>query len=127
MQAQDIETYLADLGQELQNQGVRQPVCILMIGGAFMLTQIHNRPTTNDIDVLLKDIDDATTSPSTRPSERQHGSLLPETISQIPGSTMSSGIFSVTLALCRKEFCGAHMLCLKYTFHPVSIFWPSSC
>ena len=63
MQAQDIETYLADLGQELQNQGVRQPVCILMIGGAFMLTQIHNRPTTNDIDVLLKDIDDATTSP----------------------------------------------------------------
>lgn len=27
-----------------------------------MLTQVHNRPTTNDVDVLLKDIDDTTTS-----------------------------------------------------------------
>ncbi|MBV9689273.1 MAG: hypothetical protein JO202_06135 [Ktedonobacteraceae bacterium] len=62
MHAQDIEMYLADLGQELRNQGIRQPVRILMIGGAFMLTQIHNRPTTNDVDVLLKDIEHATTS-----------------------------------------------------------------
>ena len=28
-----------------------------------MLTQVRNRPTTNDVDVLLKDIDDTTTSP----------------------------------------------------------------
>lgn len=63
MQAQDIETYLADLGQELQDQGVRLPVRILIVGGAFMLTQLHNRPTTNDVDMLLMDIDDPTTSP----------------------------------------------------------------
>lgn len=62
MQAQDIETNLADLGQQLQKQGVQQPMRILMVGGAFMLTQFHNRPTTNDVDVLLKDIDDPTTS-----------------------------------------------------------------
>ena|SRR5437868_9668521 len=58
MQAQDIVTYFAELGQELQH-----PIRILLIGGAYMLIQVHNRPTTNDIDVLLKDIDDTTTSP----------------------------------------------------------------
>lgn len=63
MQAQDIEVYLADLGQELYNMGVSSPVRILMVGGAFMLTQMHSMRMTNDVDVLLKDIDDPTTSP----------------------------------------------------------------
>ena len=63
MQAQEIEAHLADLGRELQNLGVEEPVRILMIGGAFMLTQLHNRSTTQDVDVLLKDIDDPTASP----------------------------------------------------------------
>lgn len=61
MQAQDIEAHLADLGQELQDLGVERPVRILMIGGAFMLTQVHNRSTTDD--VLLKDVDDPPVSP----------------------------------------------------------------
>jgi hypothetical protein len=63
MQAQEIERYLAELGQELQNLGVRYPIRILLVGGAFMLTQIHNRSTTNDVDVLLKDGEDSATSP----------------------------------------------------------------
>jgi hypothetical protein len=63
MQARDIETYLADLGQELYQMGLQQPVRLLLIGGAFMLTQLHSRRTTNDVDVLLKDVDDSTTSP----------------------------------------------------------------
>ncbi len=63
MEAQEIEAHLADLGQELQNLGVEEPVRILMIGGAFMLTQLHNRSTTQDVDVLLKDVDDPTVSP----------------------------------------------------------------
>ncbi len=63
MQAQDIMTYFAELGQELQHLGIQNPIRILLIGGAFMLTQVHNRPTTNDIDVFLKDINDTTTSP----------------------------------------------------------------
>ena len=63
MQAQDIEAHLADLGLELQNLGVECPVRILMIGGAFMLTQLRNRSTTDDVDVLLKDVDDPTVSP----------------------------------------------------------------
>ncbi len=63
MQAQDIKAHLAELGQELQDLGVEHPVRILMIGGAFMLTQVHNRPTTKDVDVLLKDVDDPTISP----------------------------------------------------------------
>jgi hypothetical protein len=63
MQAQDIELHLADLGQELYSMGVSSPVRILMVGGAFMLTQMHSTRMTNDVDVLLKDIDDPTTSP----------------------------------------------------------------
>ena len=63
MHAQDIETYLADLGQALQQLRVQRPVRVLMVGGAFMLTQMHNRPTTNDVDVVLKDVDDPMTSP----------------------------------------------------------------
>lgn len=55
MQAEDIETYLADLGQELQRMGQQQPVRLLLVGGAFMLTQFHNRAST-------KDVDDAPTS-----------------------------------------------------------------
>ncbi len=63
MQAQDIKAHLAELGQELQDLGVEHPVRILMIGGAFMLTQVRNRSTTDDVDVLLKDVDDPTISP----------------------------------------------------------------
>ena len=63
MDAQAIENYLAELGQELQHLGVQRPIRILMVGGAFMLTQIHNRSSTNDVDVLLKDGEDFTTSP----------------------------------------------------------------
>ncbi len=63
MQAHEIEMYLAELGQELQNQGTQRPIRVLLVGGAFMLTQLHSRATTNDVDVVLKDVDDSTTSP----------------------------------------------------------------
>jgi hypothetical protein len=63
MFAQDIEIYLADLGQELLSLGVQQPIRILVVGGAFMLTQVRNRPSTQDVDVLLKDIADPSASP----------------------------------------------------------------
>jgi hypothetical protein len=58
MDASEIERYLAELGDELQQRGLTQPLRILVVGGAFMLTQIHNRSATNDIDVLLEDITD---------------------------------------------------------------------
>src|SRR6266700_3654226 len=61
MDKKEIERYLAKLGQELQDMGIQQPVRILLVGGAYMLTQVLNsRPNTNDIDVLLKDADDPT-------------------------------------------------------------------
>jgi hypothetical protein len=62
MQSKDIEVHLEDLGQELYSMGVSSPVRILMVGGAFMLTQMHSTRMTNDVDVLLKDIDDPATS-----------------------------------------------------------------
>jgi hypothetical protein len=60
MQKKEIEMYLAQLGQELQVLEVQHPVRILLIGGAFMLIQVKNRQTTDDIDILLKDGEDAT-------------------------------------------------------------------
>lgn len=63
MNAQEIETYLTDLGQALAQQGVHQPVRLLMVGGAYMVTQTGNRPATKDVDVLLVDIPDPAASP----------------------------------------------------------------
>lgn len=63
MQAEEIDTYLAQLGQELQTRGIQEPVRILLIGGAFMLFQMRNRHTTDDVDVFFKDIEDTSVSP----------------------------------------------------------------
>jgi len=91
MDAPEIEACLADLGQELQAVGVGQLIRILVVGGAYMLTQLHNRSSTGDVDVILKDIDDPSTSPlypaiqaSVRAVAQQHG--LP---SNLAGSMMS--------------------------------------
>jgi|SRR5437667_4190761 len=57
MQKQDIEHNLSLLGSQLEDLGCHSTIRLLMIGGGFMLTQIGNRLTTDDVDVLV-DIDD---------------------------------------------------------------------
>jgi hypothetical protein len=57
MQKGDIERNLALLGEQLEELGIQTSIRLLMIGGGFMLTQIGNRLTTDDVDVLI-DIDD---------------------------------------------------------------------
>jgi len=57
MQKQDIEHNLSLLGSQLEELGIQTTIRLLMIGGGFMLTQIGNRATTDDIDVLV-DISD---------------------------------------------------------------------
>lgn len=57
MQKQDIEHNLSLLGEQLEELGLQTTIRLLMIGGGFMLTQIGNRQTTDDIDVLVN-IDD---------------------------------------------------------------------
>lgn len=52
MEAHEIEKYLSELGVELENRGVKQPVPMMIIGGAYMLL-LENAPrSTNDIDVF---------------------------------------------------------------------------
>ena len=58
MQKQDIEYNLSLLGEQLEELGIQTTIRLLMIGGGFMLTQIGNRLTTDDVDVLVKDISD---------------------------------------------------------------------
>ncbi len=61
IQEQQIIQCLTRLGEELENLQVQQPIRILMIGGAYMITQIKNRKTTRDVDVLVhihRDTDD---------------------------------------------------------------------
>lgn len=57
MQAEDIESYLAELGAELKSRGINKPVRILIIGGAYMLIHEHSLRKTEDIDVFWLDGD----------------------------------------------------------------------
>lgn len=56
MQAEEIEKYLTQLGQELASQGLQKPIRVLMVGGAYMLlfAKMNDR-TTDDIDILFLD------------------------------------------------------------------------
>jgi hypothetical protein len=57
MEAEDIERYLAELGTELQNRGLKKPVRILLIGGAYMLLFANATRSTKDIDIFWLDED----------------------------------------------------------------------
>jgi hypothetical protein len=52
MEANEIEHYLAELGEELQKRGITQPVRILIIGGAYMCIAAHAPRATQDIDIF---------------------------------------------------------------------------
>jgi len=58
MNAAEIEHALALLGEQLQELGLQKPIRLLMIEGAFMLTQTGSRRTTEDIDVRVQSISD---------------------------------------------------------------------
>lgn len=53
MQEQEIIHYLRLLGEELEALQLKRPVRLLMIGGAYMITQLGSRAFTEDIDVLV--------------------------------------------------------------------------
>jgi uncharacterized nucleotidyltransferase DUF6036 len=54
MQEQEIIHYLKLLGEELKELNLQRPVQLLMIGGAYMVTQFGSRMFTEDIDVLVR-------------------------------------------------------------------------
>ena len=51
MDAKQIERYLGFLGQKLDEMQTR--ATIILLGGAFIVTQIGNRKSTQDIDVVI--------------------------------------------------------------------------
>lgn len=53
MQEQDIVNLLTQVGFDLEEYGFQEPVRLLLIGGAYMITQLHSRTATGDIDVAL--------------------------------------------------------------------------
>jgi hypothetical protein len=57
MEAEDIERYLAELGAELKNRGLKKPVRVLLIGGAYMLLLANAPRSTKDIDIFWLDED----------------------------------------------------------------------
>ena len=57
MEAEDIERYLAELGAELKNRGLKKPVRVLLIGGAYMLLFANAPRSTKDIDIFWLDED----------------------------------------------------------------------
>src|SRR5258708_28216245 len=52
MEARDIKRYLADLGAALKNRGVKTPLRMMLIGGAYMLLLEHAPRSTEDIDIF---------------------------------------------------------------------------
>lgn len=52
MKAEDIENYLSQLGQELLKRGIREPVHVLLIGGAYMLLLTNASRNTDDVDIF---------------------------------------------------------------------------
>src|SRR6266702_541156 len=57
MEAEDIERYLAELGTELKNRGLKKPVRVLLIGSAYMLLLANAARSTKDIDIFWLDED----------------------------------------------------------------------
>ncbi len=57
MKAEDIERYLAELGAELKIRGLKKPVRILLIGGAYMVLLANATRSTKDIDIFWLDED----------------------------------------------------------------------
>ncbi len=52
MNADDIEMYLSQLGQELLKRGMQKPIHLLLIGGAYMLLLTNTPRNTDDIDIF---------------------------------------------------------------------------
>ena len=61
MQAQDIEKYLSQLGQELVKLGVDRPIRVLMIGGAYMMLLADAPRSTDDVDIFWLEHEDEET------------------------------------------------------------------
>lgn len=41
MRSDEIEKYLTELGAELKQRGIKKPVRLMLIGGAYMLLLAH--------------------------------------------------------------------------------------
>jgi hypothetical protein len=66
MQSEDIERYLIALDQALFDMGIKTPMPVLLLGGAYITLHINSRRATNDIDVfpfVEGDVDQATGVP----------------------------------------------------------------
>lgn len=52
IQSDRIQALLEELGNELEQKRAKEPVKILLIGGAYMLLFVRNREYTEDVDVF---------------------------------------------------------------------------
>lgn len=65
MERKEVEIYLQELGDELELKGSRTPVRVMIVGGVAMLFLAFNRESTEDVDVVLMDIEgDSSTNPT---------------------------------------------------------------
>jgi hypothetical protein len=57
---QQVGIYLQDLGDELERRDFKDPVRIMIVGGVYMMLMVKNRKSTEDVDVVLMDMEDTT-------------------------------------------------------------------
>ena len=60
MESGDIISFFEDLGDEIEQRGFKEPVRILIVGGAYMALAVASRRSTEDVDVVLMDMPDTT-------------------------------------------------------------------
>jgi hypothetical protein len=53
MEQQDVLTYLNALGVELERRALKGPIKIMVVGGVYMVLNIYNRPSTEDVDIAF--------------------------------------------------------------------------
>jgi hypothetical protein len=60
MEDEQVEMYLRELGDELERRDFKEPVRVMIVGGVYMLLMVKNRKSTEDVDVVLMDMEDTT-------------------------------------------------------------------
>jgi hypothetical protein len=124
MDRDSITQYLNDLGAELERQGVREALRILVIGGAFMVTQIGNRAVTEDVDAVLMDLPDLTDKQATKstPTLKKLKSAINAVAKQ---NRLPRHWFNDDSALFIRSFLARPETTFYGAFGPIHIYFPT--
>jgi hypothetical protein len=83
MERQDIEQLLQELGDELEHKRVKDPVQVMITGGAYMVLTVQNRQFTEDIDFFPLNFELSTDPSKQTKAFTMLGELGPDPVFQL--------------------------------------------